>query len=202
MVRGPYRELRPGLDCSGISRILFPLSRMATIYLTRFRACPAVLLQVRLIPEDFFPLSRKSERATRSSALSCTAWGLSCDPACARTRWALTPPFHPYPAPFWALIRHDSGRPTAKMVRGGIFSGTLSVTRGLLPGSPRFREACRPMVFGLSSGRLLKPASDRLPRWRLYHSQSLRARAFRARGSEFRVPSSKFGVPGSASCTI
>ena len=115
-------------------------------------ACPAVLLQVRLIPEDLFPLSRKSERATRSSALSCTAWGLSCDPACARIRWALTPPFHPYPAPFWASISHGSGRPTTKMVRGGIFSGTLSVTRGLLHGSPRFREACRPMVFGLSSG--------------------------------------------------
>ncbi len=28
---------------------------------------------------------------------SCSGWGLPCGPAFARTRWALTPPFHPYP---------------------------------------------------------------------------------------------------------
>ena len=33
------------------------------------------------------------------SALSCTTWGFSCDPAYAKIRWALTPPFHPYPPP-------------------------------------------------------------------------------------------------------
>ena len=35
---------------------------------------------------------------------------------------------------------------------GGLFSVTLSVTRDLHPGYPRFHEACRPPVFGLSSG--------------------------------------------------
>jgi hypothetical protein len=36
---------------------------------------------------------------------------------------------------------------------------TLSVTRGLHPGYPRFHEACRPLVFGLSSGEnKFKPA--------------------------------------------
>ncbi len=38
------------------------------------------------------------------------------------------------------------------MVPGGIFSVTLSVTRNLHPGYPRFHEACRLPVFGLSSG--------------------------------------------------
>jgi hypothetical protein len=50
--RGPNRLSRPGLDCSGVSRILFPLSRLAIIYLTRVNACPAQQLRVRLIPED------------------------------------------------------------------------------------------------------------------------------------------------------
>jgi hypothetical protein len=96
--RGPCRAFRPGLDCSSISRILSPLSRLAIIYLTRSHACPARTDPGATITRGFLPLSRKSERATHSSALSCTAWGLSCDPACARIRWALTPPFHPYPS--------------------------------------------------------------------------------------------------------
>jgi hypothetical protein len=45
------------------------------------------------------------------------------------------------------------------MVLGGLFSVTLSVTRDLHPGRPRFHEACRPLVFGLSSGENnFKPA--------------------------------------------
>jgi len=38
------------------------------------------------------------------------------------------------------------------MVRGGMFSVILSVTWGLGPKCPRFREACCLLVFGLSSG--------------------------------------------------
>jgi len=42
--------------------------------------------------------------------------------------------------------------PLPGTVPGGIFSVTLSVTRDLHPGYPRFHEACRLPVFGLSSG--------------------------------------------------
>jgi hypothetical protein len=42
---------------------------------------------------------------------------------------------------------------------GGLFSVTLSVTRDSHPGYPRFHEAYRPVVFGLSSGwKYIKPA--------------------------------------------
>ena len=51
--------LRTGLALSGISRILFPLSRDAIIYLTRFPECPALYCRVRLLPEGVFPLSRE-----------------------------------------------------------------------------------------------------------------------------------------------
>src|ERR1700675_4676825 len=72
---------------------------MAIIYLTRFPKCPAPRCRVRLLPEGFFPRLRgKNERAAPPSALSCTTWGFSCDSAYAKLRWALTPPFHPYPA--------------------------------------------------------------------------------------------------------
>ena len=55
--------------------------------------------RMRLIPEGFFPHSRENGRATLPSALSCTTWGFSCGSAYAKARWALTPPFQPYPAP-------------------------------------------------------------------------------------------------------
>jgi hypothetical protein len=38
------------------------------------------------------------------------------------------------------------------LMPGGLFSVTLSVTRDSHPGHPRFHEAYRPVVFGLSSG--------------------------------------------------
>ena len=41
------------------------------------------------------------------------------------------------------------------MALGGLFSVTLSVTRGSHPGYPRFHEACRLPVFGLSSGEII-----------------------------------------------
>jgi hypothetical protein len=94
----PDRLSRPGPVWSGVSRILYALSRIGDHLSHAFCTCPGLLLRMRLIPEMFSPLSRKDERATRTSALSCTTWGLSCDPAYAKTRWALTPPFHPYPA--------------------------------------------------------------------------------------------------------
>lgn len=50
-------------------------------------------------------------------------------------RWALTPPFQPYP-------------PQAE---GGIFSATLSVTTNLRSLSPCLRTACYLEVSGLSS---------------------------------------------------
>ena len=102
---------------------------------------------MRLLPEGFFPHSREGEQATLPSVLSCTAWGFSCDSAYANARWALAPPFHPYPAP---------------LALGGIFSVTLSVTRNLHSGCPRFHEACCLPVFGLSSGKTgVKPAITR-----------------------------------------
>ncbi len=64
---------------------------------------------------------------------------------------------------------------------GGLFSVTLSVTPGFPPWSPRFHEACRPSVFGLSSGSEFDPASDHLPPAQSYHSE---------------VPGSKGGVRG------
>jgi hypothetical protein len=45
---------------------------------------------------------------------------------------------------------------------GGVFSVTLSVTRDLRPGRPRFHGACCLTVFGLSSGKTsIKPAITR-----------------------------------------
>src|SRR5690606_24677747 len=35
-------------------------------------------------------------RAGQPPILPCTGWGFSCRRHCWRTRWALTPPFHPY----------------------------------------------------------------------------------------------------------
>src|SRR5271166_2675262 len=95
---------------------------MAIIYLTRFperpappsttfrsRVRPEQVLRpaesgagwgwVRLLPEVFFPLPREKRAGNPTSALSCTTWGFSCGSAYANARWALTPPFHPYPAP-------------------------------------------------------------------------------------------------------
>lgn len=61
-------------------------------------------------------------------------------------RWALTPPFHPYP-------------PEA----GGMFSATLSVAADLRPSAPRLRAACCPEVSGLSSARVNRAAAASHP---------------------------------------
>ncbi len=144
---------------------------MAIIYLTRFPERPApssntfrfrgkarcrssARLKVAMDGAgcDYYPrgssrIRGKSGQATLPSALSCTTWGFSCGSACANARWALTPPFHPYPA---------------LSVLGGIFSVTLSVTRDLHSRRPRFHGACCLAVFGLSSGKTgVKPAITR-----------------------------------------
>ena len=61
------------------------------------------------------------------------------------------------------------------MVPGGIFSVTLSVTRDSHPKYPRFHEACRLPVFGLSSSEKKILASDRLPRREKYHRPASRS---------------------------
>ena len=88
---------------------------------------------MRLLPEGSFPVSRENERATLPSALSCTTWGFSCGSAYANTRWALTPPFHPYPAPsgttFRSCVRPSRYSACLKVVPDGagryIFCDTL-----------------------------------------------------------------------------
>jgi hypothetical protein len=158
-----------------ISRILFPLSRVAIIYLARFPERPAPLWRrfrrfgaakvVRGATNTQGLISRlrgKIGQATRSSVLSCTAWGFSCNPAYAKVRWALTPPFQPCPAPALGPTRQLSFESlvSPKVMRGGIFSVILSVIRSLCPEFPRFREACCLLVSGLSSGtRSVVPAT-------------------------------------------
>ena len=95
----PGWQSQPSLLWSGVSRILCPLSRTGDHLSHAFFTCPGPLFRVRPIPEVYSPLARQVERATHTSALSCTTWGLSCDLAYAKIRWALTPPFHPCPAP-------------------------------------------------------------------------------------------------------
>jgi hypothetical protein len=76
-----------------------------------------------------------SGQAARSPVLSCTAWGFSCPAGYPDGRWALTPPFHPFPAAsagwfvFCDTIRHPA----------------------ITTGCPRFHGACCLVVSGLSS---------------------------------------------------
>jgi hypothetical protein len=94
---------------------------------------------------NFSACAEKIGQATLSSALSCTAWGFSCDLVFTKVRWALTPPFQPYPAPFWRGEGHcwNPATPT-KMVRGGVFSVILSVIWSFRPKSPRFSRGMLP----------------------------------------------------------
>ena len=60
--------------------------------------------------------SQQTERATpKSSIRSCSQWGLPCLRGLLRERWALTPPFHPYPNKsgrfvFCGTFRRDASR--------------------------------------------------------------------------------------------
>jgi len=84
---------------------------------------------------------------------SCSRWGLPCRQTSPPTRWALTPPFHPYPAASTAQTR-------LLRWRGGLLSVALSL------GSPPpdvIRHRCS-MEPGLSSFRSLSAICDaRLP---------------------------------------
>jgi len=81
--------------------------------------------------------------------------GFSVPPGFRLERWALTPPFHPYPI---SLPKS-----------GGLFSVALSVTtpRGGIPAHisrlNRSYAASRPVVFGLSSSAGLLQGSDSPP---------------------------------------
>ena len=103
-----------------------------------------------LLPRDF-PLARNATntrryngRAAHSPVLSCTTRGLPCRAGYPDTRWALTPPFHPYliprgPSAVYSLLHFPSGR----------FETTV----------PRFHEARCPAVSGLSSTPQAEPRS-------------------------------------------
>jgi hypothetical protein len=138
-------------------------------FISRVLHVPGPLLRVRPIPEVYCPLSRKVERATRTSALSCTTWGLSCDLAYAKIRWALTPPFHPCPAPSFRTlngIKPSDLLAGAKLRRdgaGGLFSETLSVTWGFCPKVPPFSRGTLPSGVRTFLWLGVNHASDRLP---------------------------------------
>jgi hypothetical protein len=98
---------------------------------------------------DYYPraLGYPSGKAHQLSVLSCTARGLSCDPARAGPGGLL--PRH------FTLIPHR---------RDGIFSVTLSVTSNLRPRCPRFRTACCfPGVRTFLYRTRFEHSSDRLP---------------------------------------
>ena len=101
----------------------------------------------------------KAGRLPFPSALSCTTWGFSYGSACATPGGLLPRLFTLTPHHF--RPSQGCGRfLDLKVVLGGIFSVTLSVTRDLHPGCPRFLEACCLTVFGLSSGKTsVKPAT-------------------------------------------
>ena len=136
---------------------------MAIIYLTRFPERPAPPSTafrsrvrpeqvfwaaengagwgwVRLLPEGFFPHSREKRAGNPPSALSCTTWGFSCGSAYANARWALTPPFHPYPAPLWVGRRSGIELPGRAKSGAGryIFCDTVRHPGFHLPGAPDF----------------------------------------------------------------
>ena len=69
-------------------------------------------------------------RAAQPPILPCTGLGFSCRPSRDGARWALTPPFHPDPER--AALR--------RVEQGGLFSVTLSVTRGMWPAVPRLEQ--------------------------------------------------------------
>jgi hypothetical protein len=128
-------------------------------------------------PRDSSSVSGKSRQATLSLCFVLHHMGFFVRPRLRDTRWALTPPFHPCPAPSSptphhfqvsrknrsdVLILPESGAGWGWMVLCGIFSVTLSVIRDLHPGCPRFHGACCLTVFGLSSGKTsVRPAIAR-----------------------------------------
>src|SRR5271166_403357 len=137
---------------------------MAIIYLTRFperpappsttfrsRVRPEQVLRpaesgagwgwVRLLPEGFFPLPREKRAGNPPSALSCTTWGFSCGSAYANARWALTPPFHPYPAPSSIIQHHPAPLSAGRKTCSGLTPDLKVVLDGagmVLDGAGRY----------------------------------------------------------------
>jgi hypothetical protein len=123
-------------------------------------------------PRGFSRIREKSGQATLPSALSCTTWGFSCGSAYANARWALTPPFHPYPAPSSFTFRRKAlfGLPwglkvdldgTGRYVfcdtvrHPGFTSRAPPISRGMLP------SGVRTFLW-----RNKRQASDHPPQWR------------------------------------
>jgi len=103
----------------------------------------------RLSPKDRGNLNGLFSPRRRRGAgpiWSCSGWGLPGYPDRSGYRWALTPPFQPYPVEWRSAIP-----------QGGIFSVALSLPReagvaATSRGSPRYGPPC-PMELGLSSSQ-------------------------------------------------
>ena len=118
----------PGALGMAVSRILYGiLSNSVTVI-----SLPAEAgsIGMRLIPED----ADSEESSDRRSFLCCVLhhMGFFVPPHLRSERWALTPPFHPYPTrlfPVWS---------------GGMFSVTLSVVRNFHHELPRILRGMLP----------------------------------------------------------
>lgn len=53
---------------------------------------------------DNWPENRLAVTRRVAPIRSCSRWGLPCRRHCWPARWALTPPFHPYPGYAWAQL--------------------------------------------------------------------------------------------------
>src|SRR5262249_4127094 len=124
------------------------------------------------IPEiSIFRLRGKNRAGDPTSALSCTAWGFSCDLVYTKARWALTPPFQPCPAPFLSVVAFSISqfRRAQKCVRSGIFSVILSVIWSFRPKSPRFSRGMLPCGVRTFLWYNKGCASDHPSHLHLYH---------------------------------
>ena len=88
-------------------------------------------------PEPGTPMPRA---AASSPIWPCFGRGLPCRLDRSKARWALTPPFHPYPA------------------RGGMFSVALSFPGRIVPGIPRERDSLPCEVRTFLPGTPKRPA--------------------------------------------
>ena len=104
-------------------------------------------MPVAILPEGRDPEGSTGADHPRPPYLILLRMGFALPAPSREPRWALTPPFHPYPPKNRSLWE------------GGLFSVALSV-----PGRPRpgcYPASC-PMEFGLSSPSASRPRSGRL----------------------------------------